>query len=84
MLTTQATAPTSNTDGTALTNLSGYIINYGTSAGALNKSVTVSGAGTLKQTIANLSTGTWYFGIVAVTNTGLKSNLSSVASATIS
>jgi hypothetical protein len=77
------TAPTTNLDGSALSNLSGYVINYGTSATNLTKSVQISSAATTSQTITGLSTGAWYFGIVSLTNTGMRSPLSNVASVTI-
>jgi hypothetical protein len=39
-------APTQNTDGTALTDLAGYRIVYGTSQSALNQTITISNPGT--------------------------------------
>src|SRR5581483_12005001 len=55
------TAPTTNTNGSALTNLAGYYIHYGTSASAMTKTITVSSPGTTSYTISNLAAGTWYF-----------------------
>lgn len=77
-------APTSNTNGSALNDLAGYHIHYGTSAGSMTQTVNVAGAGTTSYVISNLSTGTWYFGITAYTNTGLESPMSNVGSKTIS
>lgn len=76
--------PTTNTNGSALTNLAGYRIYYGTSPDALSKSIDVPNAGATDYVVQGLTSGTWYFGVRAYTNTGLTSALSSVASKTIS
>lgn len=76
-------APTANTDGSALTNLAGYRVYYGTSPGTLNKSVDVPNAGATDFLVQGLSTGTWYFAVAAYTNTGLESGYSHVVSRTI-
>ena len=76
-------APTQNTDGTSITNLTGYTIAYGTSASALTQTVTVSGASATTYTVQNLVAGTWYFAISAVETGGISSALSSVVSTTI-
>jgi hypothetical protein len=78
------TAPTTNTDGSALTDLAGYRIYYGTSPSALSNSVDVPNAGASDYVVQGLSTGTWYFAVAAYTNTGLESSYSSVVSQTIS
>jgi len=78
------TAPTSNSDGSALTDLAGYHIYYGTSAGALSSTINVPSPATLTYVVSGLSTGTWYFGIAAYTNAGLESGMSNVGSKTIS
>ncbi len=62
--------PTTNTDGSALTNLAGYRIAYGTSASALNTVANVPTAGVTSYTIDNLSAGTWYFTVTAYTSSG--------------
>jgi hypothetical protein len=76
-------SPTTNVDGSALTDLAGYVINYGTSASALNKSVQLANANATSQVIANLAPSTYYFDIVAYTHAGLRSAVSNVASATL-
>ncbi len=76
-------APTQNTDGTQLTALSGYRIYYGTSAGALTQSVDISNASVSTYVVANLAPATWYFAVKAISN-GVESDLSNVASKTIS
>lgn len=75
--------PTENTDGSQLTNLSGYRIYYGTSAAALNQSIEVNNAGLSNYVVQNLSPATWYFAVKAVAS-GVESNLSNVATKTIS
>ncbi len=67
------TAPTRNEDGTALTNLAGYRIRYGTSPASLNQTVTVSSPSTTSTTIGGLAAGTWYFSVSSYTNTGVES-----------
>jgi hypothetical protein len=75
--------PTQNTNGTALTNLAGLKIYYGTSATNLSQMVQVASSTQTSYTIANLASGTWYFGGVAYTSAGTQSAMSSVVSATI-
>ena len=77
------TAPTTNTNGSALTNLAGYYIYYGNSSGSMTNKITVSDPSTVSYTVGNLASGTWYFGIVAYTNSGLQSSMSNVGSKTI-
>ena len=77
------TPPTLNTDGTALTNLTGYRIVYGRSSTTLDQLVQISNAGASAYTITGLSSGTWYFAVKAFTSTGLESSVSNVGSKTI-
>ena len=67
------TAPTKNEDGTALTNLAGYKLRYGQSAGALGQMRDVASPATTSVTIEGLSAGTWYFTVASYTNTGVES-----------
>jgi hypothetical protein len=76
-------APTSNTNGTALTDLSGYRIYYGTNANELNDSVQITNVGIQTYVIENLQPGTWYFAIRAITSAGTESILSDVVAKTI-
>ena len=75
--------PTTNTNGTPLTDLAGYTIDYGTTSSALNQSVAVSNPAATAYTVQNLTSGTWYFAITAVTNSGTESALSNVVSTTV-
>jgi len=78
------TVPTLNTNGTGLTDLSGYRISYGTSPTALTQSVTITDPTATSYTITGLAAGTWYFAIAATASNGTQSALSNVASKTIS
>jgi len=81
--TVTVTPPTQNSDGSALTNLAGVAIYYGTSASNLSQSVKLTASGPTSYTINNLATGTWYFGGMAYTSAGTQSAMSSVVSAII-
>jgi hypothetical protein len=65
--------PTSNTDGSALTNLAGYTVYYGTSPDNLSKSVKVSNAGLSAYTVTGLGSGTWYFAVTSYSADGVES-----------
>lgn len=74
------TAPTTNTDGSPLTNLQGYRVMYGrtnTEAG-LDTSVYTENLLTT-WTSPDLAPGQWYFGVKAYNSLGLESALSNVA-----
>ena len=55
------TAPTTNTDGSPLTDLAGYRVVYGRAADTLDQSAPVNNPGLTSYTVENLSQGTWYF-----------------------
>jgi Putative Ig domain len=76
-------APTQNTDGSAITNLSGYIISYGMSASSLSQTVSITNPATTTYTVQNLGQGTWYFALSATESDGSVSALSSLVSKTI-
>ena len=78
------TPPTTNTDGSTLTDLAGYNIYYGTSPNALNQEVQVPTIGVTNYVISGLTSGTWYFAVTAYSSAGTESSLSNVASKTIS
>jgi len=77
------TAPTENTDGSPLTNLSGYNIHYGTASGDYTQTVSVSNPGLATYVVDNLTPGTYYFSIGAVNSTGTESPLSPEVSMTV-
>ncbi|MBV6422382.1 MAG: hypothetical protein NAOJABEB_00161 [Steroidobacteraceae bacterium] len=74
------TAPTQNEDGSALTNLAGYRILYGTSAAALTQTIQVANPGLTTYVIDNLAQGTWYFAMRSYTSAGLESAQTNVVS----
>jgi hypothetical protein len=76
-------APTQNTDGSALTNLAGYRIVYGTSQSALDQVIQISNPGTTTYVVDGLTSDTWYFAIKAYASNGSESANSGVASKTI-
>jgi len=76
--------PTTNTDGTALSNLAGFTVDYGNSPGAMTHTIDVPSAGATGHTVQGLTAGTWYFTVTAYTNVGTRSAASDVASKTIS
>jgi hypothetical protein len=76
-------APTTNTDGSPLSDLAGYTINYGTSQWLLNESATVANASATSYTFQNLSPGTWYFTVSTYNSTGAEGLPSDMVSTTL-
>lgn len=74
------TIPTANSDGSALTNLSGFRIYYGTAADSLTEMIQVANPGTSTYVIPNLTAATWYFGVKAYTSANVESTVSNIAS----
>jgi hypothetical protein len=77
------TPPTTNTDGSPLTNLAGYKVYWGTSQGNYSNSATLNNAGLTTYVIENLTPGTWFFVATAFNTAGIESTFSGVASKTI-
>jgi hypothetical protein len=77
------TAPTTNADGTALTNLAGFHIYYGTNQGSMTQTVDITSPSETNYTIVGLGQGTYYFSIVAYNSAGVDSNDSNMVSKTI-
>jgi hypothetical protein len=77
------TPPTTNTDGSQLTDLAGYRVVYGQSQNSLDQSVDVANSGATSQVVNNLTIGTWYFGVIAINGDGVESAVSNVATKTI-
>jgi hypothetical protein len=82
-LTVSWSAPLQNTDGTSLTDLSGYLVRYGTDKTVLSQSVLVSGADVTSVKIRHLSSGTHYFTVSAVTVGGVTGVASNIVKRTI-
>jgi hypothetical protein len=73
-------APLENVDGSALTDLAGFVIVYGTSSDALSESVYIENPSIDRYLLEDLSAGTWYFGVKAFSSSGEESDISSVVS----
>lgn len=71
------TPPTHNTNGTTLTNLTGFRVLYGTSPTALTQVVQINSASQVAYTVEGLAPGQWHFTVRAVSATGesINSNL---------
>jgi hypothetical protein len=72
------TAPTQNTDGSALMDLGGYRIYYGTSASVLNQVIEVPGRDTVDYAVDRLSSGSYYFAVKALSISGAESAMSAI------
>lgn len=77
------TPPTTNADGSTLTNLAGYRIYWGTSQGDYSSSVTVNNPGLSSYVVDNLLPGTYYFAVSARNSAGVEGGMSNTASKTI-
>ena len=75
--------PTTNADGSTITDLAGYRIYYGRSAGALDETVVINNAGTTRWVVDNLSSATWYFSMTSYNASGIESSRSTVVSRTL-
>jgi hypothetical protein len=75
--------PTTNSDGTPLTDLAGYKVYWGTQQGTYTNSVTLNNPGLTSYVVDNLVAGTYFFVATAVSSTGAESTFSNVASKTI-
>ncbi len=72
------TPPTANSDGSALTNLAGYRIYYGTSASSLTRQIQVANAGISTYVVSGLTGGTYYFAVRAYNSAGVESTSSNI------
>ena len=77
------TPTTTQTDGSALTNLAGYRIRYGNTAGSYPNLVTLSNPGLSSYVITGLASGTWYFIATAFDSAGIESDSTNAVSKTI-
>jgi hypothetical protein len=69
-------APTANSDGSALVNLTGYKVHYGSASKSYSDTIQVANAGLTTYVVQNLPTGTYYFAVTAYNATGQESSLS--------
>jgi hypothetical protein len=76
-------APTTNENGSRLTNLARFRVLYGTSSSSLSRSLTVDDPTRSSATVGSLGAGTWYFAVRAVNTAGVESANSNIASRSI-
>jgi hypothetical protein len=72
-----------NSDGSALTNLAGFYIRYGTRPADLSRVVKIAGTEITHYVVQNLIPGTWYFIITSYTTADVESTPSAMVSDTI-
>jgi len=75
--------PTTNTDGSTLTDLTGYKIYWGTTQGSYPNSVTVNSPGISSYVVTNLVASTYFFVVTSLSASGGESAYSTPASKTI-
>lgn len=76
-------APTANTDGSQISGLTGYQIEYGSDPTSLTQTVMISDSTVTTYTIQGLIAGTWYFAVSDFTTSGGASDPSTPVSKTI-
>ena len=76
-------APESRIDGSPLTNLAGYRIDYGLMSGVYDYEIDVNNPGVLSYVVENLAPGEWFFAVSAYDADGLESDPSNEAVRTI-
>jgi hypothetical protein len=76
--------PTQNVDGSVLSDLAGYKLLYGPSQNELSQTVAISNPSLNSYVLSDLSSGTWYFALVALNKAGEESDPSNVVSKAIS
>jgi hypothetical protein len=69
-------APTENSDGSTLSDLTGYKVHYGSASKSYSDTIQVANAGLTTYVVQNLPTGTYYFAVTAYNASGKESSLS--------
>jgi hypothetical protein len=75
--------PTQNTNGSALTDLAGYTVYYGTSSTDMTQTIQLANPSLTSYVVSDLPSGTYYFSIVAYSSDGTQSTQSNLGSKTI-
>ena len=75
--------PPSKVDGEPLDDLAGYRILYGRSSSDLDHSVLIADPSTTSYQFSSLSSGVWYFAVVAVNSNGLEGPPTTLATKSI-
>ena len=74
-------APTTNTDGTPLTNLAGFYIRYGWSKAHMDQLIKIASVNIINCEVAGLPVGTtYYFAVSSYTTSGVESDISKIVS----
>lgn len=73
------TAPTLNTDGSPLRDLTGYKVYYGVSRGSYPNEVMIDNPGLTTYVVENLAENTYYFVATSINSSGIESDYSNVA-----
>jgi hypothetical protein len=69
-------APTENSDGSALMDLKGYKVHYGSESRSYSDTIQVTNPGLTTYVVQNLPAGTYYFAVTAYNTSGRESSLS--------
>lgn len=77
------TAPTQNTDGSPLDDLTAYKIYYGVNQGTYPNQIRIDNPGVTTYVVENLSPNTYFFVTTAVNSIGVESAFSNMASKTV-
>jgi hypothetical protein len=75
--------PTENIDDSAITNLAGYRLYWGSQPGSYSKSVAIMSPGVTTYVVENLASGTYYFAATAVNAAGVESAPSAAVAAVV-
>ena len=76
-------APTTNTNGTPLTNLAGFKVYWGTAPGNYTSSATIMNPGLATYVVDSLTPNTYHFVVTAINSSGTESSFSNPVSKTI-
>lgn len=76
-------APTTNTDGSAVTTLSGYRVAWGRDSATLDQSASITNVSLSSHVVPDLAPGAWYFAVYSVNAAGMESPISNLATKTI-
>lgn len=78
------TPPSTNSDGTPISNFAGYYIVYGRTEAGMDRQIIINNPSISRYTVSGLSAGTWYFALKSfTTNFAIISNLSNIRSKTV-
>lgn len=77
------TVPTQNTDGSTLTNLAGFRVQWGKSATVLDQAAQIPNPAATGYTVTGLTPAMWFFGVRAYTSQGAESSMSNTVNKVI-